>query len=139
MPSVLDRLADCLRVDDGCWGWDGPKLKAGYGNLTVDRRTRLLHRMVYELLVGPIPEGLVLDHLCENPECSRPDHLQATTQKVNVTRGARSNAQKTECLHGHPLSGDNLYVWRGKRKCRLCKRLTNQRTYHRRMARRQCP
>lgn len=74
--------------------------------------------------VGPIPEGMDLDHTCRNRGCVNPEHLEPVTTQVNTLRGigpTAENARKTHCKHGHPLEGDNLYVDpEGKRKCRAC-------------------
>lgn len=81
--------------------------------------------MSHELHKGPIPEGLVIDHLCRNRGCVNPDHLEAVTQRENILRGeglAAANARKTHCPKGHPYSGENLYVVpsSGRRQCRIC-------------------
>lgn len=102
-----------------CWLWTGARDKLGYGRLT---RT-LAHRLVYELMIGPIPEGLELDHLCRNPSCVRPEHLEPVTHRENLLRGVRANQNtgKTHCLRGHALDTDNTYVRRnGARACKAC-------------------
>jgi hypothetical protein len=71
---------------------------------------------MYQLLVGPIPEGLQLDHLCRNKVCCNPDHLEAVTPKENVHRGL---SKKDFCKYGHPLSVENL---NSEKKCKECKR-----------------
>ena len=108
---------------DGCWNWTAC-LTNGYGHLWVAGRTVRAHRFAYELLVGPIPEGLVIDHLCRNHACVRPDHLEPVTQAVNVQRGigpAATRAPKAECPQGHLYAGSNVYLYRGKRNCRECR------------------
>lgn len=107
-----------------CWLWHGAKMKDGYGNFKAAGRFVRAHRYAYELLVGPIPEGLVLDHLCRVPLCVNPSHLEPVTRRENVLRGetvAASNAAKTHCKKGHPLSGDNLYEHGHSRHCRVCR------------------
>ena len=130
MPSLLDRLATKFTVGDGCWEWTASKPR-GYGQLMVDGRMRRAHRVVYETFVGPIPEGLVLDHLCCNPSCVRPDHLEPVTQVENVSRGRAGmhNALKTHCPQGHPYDEKNTYLqpgtagrFRDGRQCRTCRR-----------------
>lgn len=113
------------RRSDGCWLWTGSKNRGGYGTITVNGHTRAVHRVAYELLVGPIPDGLQLDHLCRVRHCVNPAHLEPVTQRENILRGqglAAANAAKTHCLRGHPFDGSNTYVWRGKRFCRACNR-----------------
>lgn len=86
---VIDRIADKFTVGDGCWEWTASRTLDGYGQIHIgpDRQMGYGHRVVYEMLVGPIPEGLQLDHLCRNRGCTRPDHLEPVTQAENLRRG----------------------------------------------------
>lgn len=116
-----------------CWVFTGAKSTNGYGRASVGGRRenggRLVqvHRAVYEVLVGPIPEGLELDHLCGNRACYNPAHLEPVTHRENLLRGAgiaARNARKTECPHGHPYDEANTFITRrGTRSCRTCNRL----------------
>lgn len=72
---------------DGCWLWSAAVLPNGYGQVHAQRRTQLAHRVVFELMLGPIPTGMVLDHLCRNRNCVRPDHLDPITRAENTRRG----------------------------------------------------
>lgn len=81
------------RTPGGCWLWKFPSPR-GYGSVVRDGRTRQTHRYAYELLIGPIPEGLVIDHLCRRPPCLNPLHLEPVTQQVNVQRG-KNVAERT--------------------------------------------
>ena len=103
----------------GCWEWDGGKNENGYGHFWWDGKTRRVHRVAYKQLVGEIPNGLVLDHLCRNRVCVRPTHLEAVTLKKNVERGGNANRDKTHCPHGHFLDGKTKY---GSRYCKTCAR-----------------
>lgn len=109
-----------------CWTWRGAHIPDGYGQVVVDGRRVGTHRYAYELLVGPIPDGLQIDHLCRNPGCCNPAHLEPVTRKENIRRGRSSpglHAQQTHCIYGHPLAGDNLRIkGRGERSCRVCTR-----------------
>lgn len=70
-----------------CWLWLGSLNNAGYGKLTVRRVNLYAHRFAHECLVGPVPEGLELDHLCRVRRCVNPDHLEPVTRSENVRRG----------------------------------------------------
>lgn len=116
-----------------CWLFTGATNKKGYGNIRFTRQgvgySMLTHRLSYTLNKGPIPEGLELDHLCTVRSCFNPDHLEATTHLMNVSRGKAGshNALKTHCIRGHEYSEDNT-VWvfyhnrLNKRACLICKR-----------------
>ncbi len=107
--------------DDGCWRWlaaMGSSTKT-YGVMGIGRSTQRAHRLAYEHFVGPIPEGHELHHKCGEPGCVNPDHLDPLTRDDH----ARAHVGET-CSEGHPLSGDNLYLYRGKyRRCRECGRV----------------
>jgi hypothetical protein len=116
------------RVDksdpDGCWLWTGPIGSHGYGTFGIGVRLVLTHRFAYEFCVGPIPKGLVIDHLCGVRPCVRPDHLEAVTQRENVLRGSSPMAQQarqTHCKRGHPFDVENTYRSKdGHRSCKKC-------------------
>lgn len=112
---------------EGCWLRPTRSLgHDGYGAVSIGGKHYKAHRVAWTLVNGPIPEGMVLDHLCRNRGCVRPDHLEVVTGVENVLRGVgwgAQNATKTECVNGHPLSGDNLRVQRnGGRICVECER-----------------
>lgn len=113
------------RVKD-CWQWTGSTLNTDYGRFSWRGRTLLAHRVAYELLVGPIPEGLTLDHLCRNRTCVSPFHLEAVSGRVNTLRSdspSALNALKTECVNGHPYTEGNVYYApkTGHRQCITCR------------------
>jgi len=110
-----------------CILWVGT-LRNGYGKFRIGNGQRVLpHRYAYEQAHGPIPAGLVIDHLCRTRNCVEPAHLEAVTSRANILRGvgqAAQNARKTHCLRGHPFEGDNLYTTpKGKRFCIICRKM----------------
>lgn len=136
---LVTRLAariDWPGNDDECWPWRG-NLWRGYGRIMVNYRNVRAHRVAYEILVGPIPAGLELDHLCHNRDllcpggftcphraCCNPAHLEAVSTSTNILRGmspAAKNARKSECGRGHAFTPGNSYISsRGTRQCRAC-------------------
>lgn len=106
--------------ENGCWEWVGARYK-GYGRY---QKTGA-HRFVYELLRGPIAPHLTIDHLCRNPACVNPDHMEPVTHRENTMRGVNQAAilaKMTHCKRGHPLTGDNVIRQRIMgRRCRACK------------------
>jgi hypothetical protein len=115
----------------GCWEWTQALTSAGYGKVQLPTgKTGSAHRRAYELTHGPIPDGLVIDHLCRNKRCVRPDHLEAVTVARNTQRGLSSFDLTGMCRSGrHPMeSGDDYRIRRGRvRNCVHCTREGNER------------
>lgn len=109
-----------------CWEWLGASIQTGHGVFWLNQKNIGAHVFAYGQTKGKVPKSLELDHLCRNPPCVNPEHLEAVTPKVNTLRGngaAAINARKTHCKRGHPLGGENLYVnSKGQRICRECTR-----------------
>lgn len=110
-----------------CWVWLGSRDKRGYGRINNGKgKWKLAHRIIYELYVGKIPEGLVLDHLCMNQPCVNPEHLEPVTQTENIRRAYA--IKPIVCPQGHPYDNDNTYVNPlGKKICRICTRMSGRR------------
>jgi hypothetical protein len=116
-----------VEEEQGCWNWIGP-IADGYGKLNWGGKSYGAHRWAYENLIRPVPEGLVLDHLCRNRACTNPAHLDVVTHKVNLARGMSPAAivvRTNICKRGHELTEDNVYRQPNKpgRYCRACYRI----------------
>lgn len=114
-----------------CWLWTASAADGDYGKFWWKGTLRSAHCIAYEEVVGPIPAGLVLDHLCRNHRCVNPEHLEPVTSGENVLRGtgfSATNAAKTHCPANHPYDDENTYVTRaGRRHCKTCHRERQQR------------
>jgi hypothetical protein len=114
-----------------CWVWTGQQYSHGYGQVKrwIDGRTKTwyAHRFAFEALVGPIPKGLELDHLCRNRACVNPDHLEVVTHAENMARSPLRGRSKTHCDRGHEYTPENTQIRVSAKgySCRYC--LTCQR------------
>lgn len=138
--TLYQRFWAKVNKTDTCWLWTA-SAPHGYGQIKAGGKfvkTLYAHRVAYEMLVGPIPEGLHLDHLCRVTRCVNPKHLEPVTRRENLLRGESpmaKHARKTECLRGHPFSGANLYTTsKGYRCCRICRNESMKRLRRRRKA-----
>lgn len=129
---AADRFWVMVEKTETCWLWMGAKQPEGYGRFGAGPgKSPLAHRFAYELLVGPIADGMTIDHLCRNTSCVNPAHMEPVTREENAYRGNR-NVAKTHCDHGHEFTPENTYVPPGRphvRDCRAC-RAENSRRYH---------
>jgi len=108
-----------------CWEFKGA-LGHGYGRVSMPPgKSALVHRVVYQSLVGPLPSRIELDHLCKNTKCCNPAHLEPKTHSVHMKKN-----KKDHCINGHLRTAENtLYLPNGKRKCLICKRIQEKERY----------
>lgn len=112
--SKVDKSGDC-------WLWTASIGSDGAGQIWIGTRNRRAYQVAYQWLVGPVPVGMELDHLCRDRRCVNPDHLEPVTHGENIRRGL-SGQLRTVCKRGHELVPPNLYVSPGgKRTCRTCR------------------
>lgn len=125
--EALERFLGHIRIDfdSGCWCWEGAKDQKGYGK-SWDHRHWRAHRWSYTYFIGPMPDGLVTDHLCRNHSCVNPWHLEPVTTRENLIRGetlAAGNLAKEYCINGHAFNVENTILSKkGYRDCRRCHR-----------------
>lgn len=123
---------------DTCWEYDGGHTRGYAAFSLIHPRTGKWHqvgghRIAYETLVGPIPTGFFLDHLCRNPGCLNPKHLEVVAHRENTVRGVgfiAKNVLATHCPRGHEYTAENTRVYKGQRNCRACSRRTSLAYYH---------
>jgi hypothetical protein len=123
--SFAERFWPKVDFSADCWTWQASVSTGGYGKFSISTSTwRNAHRIAYELLVGPIPVGLELDHLCKNRLCVNPDHLEPVSRRINNLRSASitaNRARQTHCIRGHEFTPENTRVdRRNRRNCRRC-------------------
>ena len=131
--DMAERFWAKVRKTETCWLWTGC-LVGGYGQFSTIRPKRAkAHRLAYEMLVGPIPSGLTLDHLCRNRACVRPSHLEPVTDEENRRRGngfAARNARKMACKRGHKFTKENTYLRpEDQRECVKCRLAYHRKHY----------
>lgn len=127
MEAPLGIYAQRIDFSGDCWEWKGWVDRDGYGRRGWNRA----HRFIYERLVGPVPQGHDLDHLCRNRLCVNPDHMEPVTHQENCRRSFP--AKKTHCRNGHLYDAKNTYVAAdGARFCRICNSIA-ARKYHSRL------
>lgn len=122
--TTAERFWRMVDTSGDCWLWTGSQDGQGYGAFSVGGVTKKAHRFAYELGVGPIPQGKVIDHLCRNRACVNPSHMEPVTNDENLRRGVGrdvSQGRRNACRAGHPYSTENTYINPlGRKVCRTC-------------------
>jgi len=117
----IETFPDYVNVVGDCWLWRGLVDRKGYGRVTYRGRSGCqAHRVAYEMLVGPIPDGLELDHLCRVHACINPEHLEPVTQQENRRRSPL--IRPSHCQRGHELTDADFLPHKGVRQCVICRR-----------------
>jgi hypothetical protein len=123
--DIIGRFKSKVLIVNECWIWKASKLKNGYGLFTDENgKTVTAHRWSYHKFVGDIPSGLVIDHICRNPSCVNPNHLQAISQSNNIKRSllVKARSARTHCKNGHEFTPENTRYVKGQRgrRCATC-------------------
>lgn len=115
--TAEEKFLAFTEVSKSCWWWTGPTNQSGYGYLTQDYHSTYAHRWIWEHLVGPIPDGLTIDHLCTNKVCVNPEHLEVVPLEVN---SSRRHGNRIFCPLGHSLDDAYFRPDGGGRQCATC-------------------
>lgn len=140
MPSWGSRFVAQVQLDgaSGCWLWTGRPSGKGYAQLRVGDRRPVAHRLMWEYVNGPVPDGLFLDHLCRTRHCVNPSHLEPVTSRENTMRSpvavASVYASRTHCNNGHEYTEANTLRRGSTRICRTCKNRAQREKYAERKA-----
>lgn len=135
MKTPLQRLWSKVEITETCWLWKAGLTGDGYGSIRVGDKVKGTHLFLFEQLMGAIPEGLELDHLCRVRNCVRPDHLEAVTHGENMKRSANGQhfIPPVQCPHGHEYTPENTRIYKRpgggiNRKCVECARRSGRET-----------
>lgn len=132
--TVEQRFWQKVQKTESCWTWIGAQFRNGYGAFSAYGDQFRAHRFAYELLKGPIPDGMIVHHTCVNPACVNPDHLECVSPADHLLLNDAwvERVTRTHCPLGHPYDDTNTYITKnGGRTCRECQRIA-KRKWHRR-------
>lgn len=136
--TTEERFWEKVDATGDCWEWMSGRNRDGYGQFyPTTTIVAKAHRFAWETLVGLIPKGLEIDHLCRNRTCVNPDHLDVVTHQENCRRGYplglvanwRKKRAQTHCVHGHEFTLENTGTNHGRRFCRACHRASDRTRY----------
>lgn len=124
----MDKYLSKIKINRGCWEWTGSINNKGYGEVSINRKKQRAHRVIYELLVGKIPDGLEIDHLCRNRNCVNPKHLEPVTRLENIRRALPFKKKITHCKNGHKFTKENtkIRIYKNKWRYRVCIKCKNE-------------
>jgi len=123
--KTMQRMTNKIKISKtGCWVWQASLNHKGYGQVGYKDTMVRTHRLMYQLLIGVIPKGLQIDHLCRNRACCNPEHLEPVTPLENTKRSPIHDRNKTHCKWGHGFTPENTMIYKktGQRACRICQR-----------------
>ena len=114
-----------VEPNSGCWLWTGAWSKSGYGSFRVENKSQNAHRVAYKLYLGPLKNGMMIDHICRNRACVSPDHLRQVTPRQNILENSMSisaiSAKRNCCKRGHVYVPGSFRITANKRVCKLCR------------------
>jgi len=129
----IQRFLSKIKIIGSCWIWQGYTDQYGYSRMFVNKKQKSGHRFIYEYYHDGINPNLIIDHLCRNPPCVNPEHLELVTPLINNRRGiGNGNKEKTHCPYGHEYSGISS---QGKRICKICRSRVVLSIYYKRLGR----
>ena len=131
--EIVSRILQKVEKTETCWVWNGSKNKGknSYGYIWFNRKNTLVHRIMYQIHKGDIPDGKEIDHLCRNKGCVNPDHLEAVSHRENMLRAnvGWKCREKTHCPKGHEYTPENTRITHGSRSCKACESPYNKRRW----------
>jgi len=123
VPIDLLKFFSKIEIDQNdCWNRTINSRPDGYTRVHIDKKRFYAHRFIYQYYYGKIDSKLSIDHLCRNPSCVNPIHLELVTRGENVKRGINAKRENTHCPQGHEYNKENTYYYPKFRRCKICLR-----------------
>jgi len=130
--DLLKFFSNIMIDEHDCWNRTKDRRIDGYTRINVDKKKIYAHRFIYEYYHGQIHPDLQIDHLCRNPSCVNPLHLEQVTLKENLKRGSNYRRDKTACPQGHEYNKKNTWYYPTYRRCKICSKTQHQGYYQNR-------